>query len=52
MSEVYKQLMKLNILKTNSPNKKWKGKSRQIFSKGDLQMAKKAHEKMLNIANY
>ena len=44
--------MKLNILKTNKSNKKWKGRSKQIFSKEDIQMAKKAYEKMFNIPNY
>ena len=39
------KIMRLNIQKTNNPIKKW-------AEEEDIQMAKKAHEKMLNIANY
>ena len=53
ISKIYNHLTQLYILKKKkNPVRTWSGDLNRCFSKKDIQMANKAHEKMLNITNY
>jgi hypothetical protein len=49
---MYRELKKLNSPKINEPIKKWATELNRIFSKEEIQMAKKTHEKMLTIPGH
>ena len=51
ISKTHKQLMQLRIKKTNNPTKK-QGRSKSTFFQRRYTSGQKAHEEIVNIANY
>jgi hypothetical protein len=49
---IYKELKKLNSPKINEPIKKWATELNRAFSREEIQMAKKTHEKMPTISSH
>jgi hypothetical protein len=49
ITRIYRELKKLNSQNINDPMTQWAYELNRAFSKEEIQMAKKAHEKMLNI---
>jgi hypothetical protein len=52
ITRIYRELKKLNSPKINEPIKKWATELNRTFSKEEIQMAKKKHEKMLTISSH
>jgi hypothetical protein len=52
ITRIYWELKKLNSPKINEPTKNWASELNRTFSKEEIQMAKKAHEKMLTISSH
>jgi predicted transcriptional regulator len=52
ITRIYRELKKLNSPKTNEPIKKWASELNRTFSKEEIQMAKKTHEKMLTVSSH
>ena len=51
ISKIYKQLMQLNIKEINKPNQNMSRRSKKTFLQRHTGV-QKAHEEVLNIANY
>jgi hypothetical protein len=49
-TRIYREVKKLNSPKINEPIKKWAIELNKTFSKEEIQMAKKAHEKISSLA--
>jgi hypothetical protein len=52
ITRIYRKLKKLNSPKINEPIKKWATALNRTFSKEEIQMAKKTHEKMLTTSGH
>jgi hypothetical protein len=52
INRIYRELKKLNSPKINEPIQKRATELNRTFSKEEIQMAKKTHEKMLMISSY
>jgi hypothetical protein len=51
-TRIYRELKKLNSPQINEPIKKWTTELNRTFSKEEIQMAKKTHEKMFTIPGH
>jgi hypothetical protein len=52
ITRIYRELKKLNYPQINEPTKKWATELNKTFSKEEIQMAKKTHEKTLIISRH
>jgi hypothetical protein len=52
ITTTYRELKKLNSSQINDPIKKWATELNRTFSKEEIQMAKKTHEKMLTVLGH
>jgi hypothetical protein len=52
ITRIYRELKKLNSPKIKKPIKKWATEISRTFSKEEIQMAKKTHEKILTISGH
>jgi hypothetical protein len=52
IARIYRELNKLNFPKINEPIMKWASELNRTFSKEEIEMAKKTHEKMLSISSH
>jgi hypothetical protein len=52
IARIYKELKKLNSPQINKPVKKWATELKRTFSKEEIQIAKKIHEKMFTISTH
>jgi hypothetical protein len=52
LTRIYRELKKVNFPHINDPIKKWATELNRTFSKEEVQMAKKTHEKMLTIPHH
>jgi predicted transcriptional regulator len=52
VTRIYREFKKLNPPKINEPIKKWATELNRAFSKEEIQMTKKTHEKMVTICSH
>jgi hypothetical protein len=52
ITRIYRELKKLSSPKINEPIKKWRTELDRTFSKEEIQLAKKTHEKMFTISSH
>jgi hypothetical protein len=52
ITRIYRELKNLNSLKINEPVMQWATELNRTFSKEEVHMAKKAHEKMFTIPGH